>query len=916
MRSVLALALTAVVSAAAAADGPDAVLQQGQQLMGRGQYREALALLDPLTSLTGLTPLQHARLYQELSAARSQTGPDVRALADADEAERSARTLGAWDLLARIESVRGVVWLNRGRNVESLRHFRECVTYAERSAQPPLIAGAYIRLAAAYQDLGDFARALDAVNHSGEADPHPADAARVQFLARRGLLLAELHDETAGRASVLEALSIARRLGDKRSQSQLLIDLALVSQRADGPPAEAIGYAAQAVALARDIQVPSLEIPALSQLGGLLRVDGQLEMARQRLTEGLAAIRRADDHRDEAYILKNLGQVATALGHRVEGERLVRAAVARADAMGLTRARWTSRLELARLHAATEPDRAAREFEETLAVLEEQRTNVTLEGFRAGALAETAAGDYPYDRYIGFLVDQGRQSEAFHVAERERARAFLETLSQSREELAASVPPGFADDENAILKRITATQAELRDSSVADERRHRLVADADADEARLTALRLRLATERPALAEARYPKFWRVDELQATQIRGDEALVAFFLGAERSLCWIITRAALTTIVLPPRAAIEARVRAALQELRDPSSTGDAALRALAGALSVDRILAAGNRPHLVIVPHGILYDVPFEALPDASGHSLLERAAVSYAPSASSLAFFRSTRPAVRPSASLLAIGDPIVHQGGRAATRQVDLAHVDLLSPLPHSAEEMRDIAALFPRSRVLRAGDATEAALRQSGIGNARILHFATHGLIDETRPERSGLVLTASPPDDGLLQVREIYGLRLNADLVTLSACQTALGRNVTGEGMIGLTRAFFFAGAHAVVASLWDIEDASTARLMRQFYANLRDGEPLDVALQHAKLALLRGAAPTSRPFFWASFIATGEGRATLPAERAAGDVRRSSLLWLALAAAAAIAAALWRMSAARRGASAGPTRPAP
>ena len=113
-----------------------------------------------------------------------------------------------------------------------------------------------------------------------------------------------------------------------------------------------------------------------------------------------------------------------------------------------------------------------------------------------------------------------------------------------------------------------------------------------------------------------------------------------------------------------------------------------------------------------------------------------------------------------------------------------------------------------------------------------------------------------------------MRDIYAMRINADLVTLSACETALGKNVTGEGIIGLTRAFFFAGAHAVVASLWDVEDASTAAFMQRFYANIRRGEPVDVALQRAKLDLIRGGGTTSAPFYWASFIATGDARSAI------------------------------------------------
>src|SRR5207249_2990709 len=115
------------------------------------------------------------------------------------------------------------------------------------------------------------------------------------------------------------------------------------------------------------------------------------------------------------------------------------------------------------------------------------------------------------------------------------------------------------------------------------------------------------------------------------------------------------------------------------------------------------------------------------------------------------------------------------------------------------------------------------------------AAIVHFATHALFDEERPERSGLALTAVPPaSDGLLQMREVYGLKLHAALVTLSACQTALGQNVTGEGLIGLSRAFFYAGANAVMASLWNVNDASTARLMGDFYATLSAGRPIDEA----------------------------------------------------------------------------------
>jgi CHAT domain-containing protein len=253
---------------------------------------------------------------------------------------------------------------------------------------------------------------------------------------------------------------------------------------------------------------------------------------------------------------------------------------------------------------------------------------------------------------------------------------------------------------------------------------------------------------------------------------------------------------------------------------------------------------------------------------------------------------------------TLVGVGNPIVGGGRAASSRPADLTRLDLLAPLPSTGEEARGLARLFGRdASILEGTHATRAALEQSGIGRAGIVHSATHGLIDEEHPERSGLVLTADPPrDDGLLQVRQIYGLRLDAALVTLSAGDTALGRNLTGEGMIGLTRAFFYAGARSVVASLWDVEDTATAYLMQLFYARLRAGEPIDQALQQAKLTLLRAGGTQSRPFYWAAFVVSGEARAALPP--AIPSWRSRAVEWTA-AVAAVLVALLFLAASARR-----------
>jgi CHAT domain-containing protein len=204
-----------------------------------------------------------------------------------------------------------------------------------------------------------------------------------------------------------------------------------------------------------------------------------------------------------------------------------------------------------------------------------------------------------------------------------------------------------------------------------------------------------------------------------------------------------------------------------------------------------------------------------------------------------------------------------------------LQLASVGLLQPLRHSAGELRQIAGIFPSAtKVFEQNAAVESALHPANLRRTRILHFATHGLIDESHPDRSGLALTAAPPNvDGVLQVREVYKLELPGSLVTLSACQTALGKLVTGEGIVGLTRAFFYAGANTVLASLWNVNDASTARLMTGFYEGLGRGEPIDRALRQAKLAFLRGDdARLRHPYYWAPFVAIGHGAREIEVRR--------------------------------------------
>ena len=185
--------------------------------------------------------------------------------------------------------------------------------------------------------------------------------------------------------------------------------------------------------------------------------------------------------------------------------------------------------------------------------------------------------------------------------------------------------------------------------------------------------------------------------------------------------------------------------------------------------------------------------------------------------------------------------------------------------APLPNARAEVQSLGKLFPGGATYVGERASEEQVKKEEVGRYRYLHFAAHGYFDGANPERSGIVLSPSGSDDGFLQAREISKFDLHADLVTLSACQSGLGKVLDGEGVQGLSRAFFLAGARSVVVSLWNVNDAATGELMRRFYSDLKAGVPKDEALRQAKLAVSK--EPRWRhPYYWAPFVLQGDSGA--------------------------------------------------
>jgi CHAT domain-containing protein len=461
------------------------------------------------------------------------------------------------------------------------------------------------------------------------------------------------------------------------------------------------------------------------------------------------------------------------------------------------------------------------------------------------------------------LIDLGRTREAFEALERGRARSFLHLLTE-RDLRFSELPPVQAARWKQLTADYEATQGLLEQARAGKAEQRRIWSL----EGRLREIRRgkeRILAENLPLSLLHYPEPLGLDGVRRTLDRGT-VLLFYAVGEERTLLFAVKpadqgAAGLATFRLPVKGTdLKAEVETFRQTLIGDRLNAES-LRVQGGRLYAELVRPAeaflAGSQRLLIVPDGPLHTLPFAALRRQDQY-LIEWKPLHFAVSVTALSELQKRRrPGEgRAGRQLVAFGDPLP-------------APPPAYPPLPESRAEVEGIARLVPGTRLFLGKDATEENARRLG-GDARWLHFAVHGLLNARMPTHSGLVLSppsgdSKEPGNGLLQAWEIMeDLRLDADLVTLSACDTALGTEVGGEGLIGLTRAFQYAGARSVLATLWGVSDRSTAPWMRRFYRELRDGKSKDEAVRAAQMEQIR-SRDGPYPFYWAAFQLYGDWR---------------------------------------------------
>ncbi|MDH4219239.1 MAG: CHAT domain-containing protein [Candidatus Aminicenantes bacterium] len=516
-------------------------------------------------------------------------------------------------------------------------------------------------------------------------------------------------------------------------------------------------------------------------------------------------------------------------------------------------------------------DEAVDYYQKSIQEIDNVRSFILTDTFKVGFVRDKI---HVYESLINLLFKQGNDSSSFdknkkifNIVEKAKARAFLEVLEKSTAEIQEELSTELRREKQKISNESKKGGGEY--NQIKND---------------YVLFPSEIPTEELEARNVILPEPCHLEQVQKELLDQRTALIEYFLGERQSFVFIIEKNDYEIFPLPPRDEIRKSVKGYIKEISDPPRgkfRGNFAAERLYRQLlfPLEKNLN-DSVEHLIIVPDGLLYYLPFEALIAESINKfstskfLIEKYKISYAPSSSSLLFLKKKKARTQPSKSILAIGNPSyeLEEISKNASKSSSRIYREIyenqgfdFSPLPYSKREIKEISKFFKKEHkdIFLGNEAREDLIKRIPLEDYQIIHFACHGLHDEIFPFRSGLVLSLDGDmnEDGFLLVHEIYNLKLIADLIVLSACQTGKGKLENIEGVLGLPRIFFYCGARSVISSLWEVNDKSTAKFMSYFYKYLSVGNSKSQALRMAKIKMLK--SEYSHPFYWASFVLYGD-----------------------------------------------------
>ncbi len=751
-----------------------------------------------------------------------------------------------------------------------------------------------------YEQIGEFQNALDAYFKSVEifrelGNRYYGGSA----INNIGAVYMKLGDIEKAISYYTQALKIQREVGNRRSVGIYLNNIGN-AHRLLGNYEKAEDFLRQSLVVKREdksVRGKRSVANTLNNLGTVLIKQNKYEDGIGYMQQGLDLRREVKHNSGIANSFVNLGNAQWDSGKKQEGFENLKQGNLLANKVG------DRQLE-------------ARSFY-LLAVAEKDRGNLTeaIEYIRKGLdLIEQIRGEFVsseirytyfasvqnfYEIYIDLLItrfeetrNKGDVALALQISERSRARSLIELLQEAKVNFKQGIDPNLLEKLKDLQTEINgkhSTRQRILSGKPKPDQVTKVNNEINELNTAIQSLKIKIRREHPKYADLTEGKTITVKEIQGL-LDNDTVFLEYKLGEKRSFVWFITKDSLDVYILPQRAEIDRKARDFYNLITTNNKSDKAKQVKVSEELS--NILLAPfvskiSKKRLAIIADGVLQYTAFSALQLPNSDKLLaDENEIIVLPSASVLAQIRENSDSNKNYNKTIAVfadpvfdkNDPrIVKQKGSSVDLQNSLLKMTLrdfksgqdLPRLLASRQEAKNITGFLPKDKTRLQTDfaANLENVEKSDLEQYRILHFATHGLLNTSNPEFSGLVFSLydknGKSQDGFLTLNNIYNLNLSSDMVVLSACQTALGKEVSGEGLIGISRGFLYAGSNRIVASLWKVDDAATAEFMKRFYRNhLQNKMPASKALQQTKIEMKKIKRYQS-PYYWSAFTLLGD-----------------------------------------------------
>ncbi|WP_017718769.1 CHAT domain-containing protein [Kamptonema formosum] len=796
----------------------------------------------------------------------------------------------------------GGVYSSLGEKQKALEFFNQALPLKRAVGDRGGEATTLNNIGFVYNSLGEKQKALEFYNQALPLTRAVGDrGGEATTLNNIGGVYESLGEKQKALEFYNQALPLLRAVGDRGGEAATLNNIGFVYNSL-GEKQKALEFYNQALPLLRAVGDRRGEAMTLNNIGGVYSSLGEKQKALKFLNQALPLTRAVGDRGGEAGTLNNIGRMYDSLGEKQKALEFYNQALPLFRAVGDRQGEATTLSNFAYLRRnqgnLTE---ALTDIEAAIAIIEDLRTKIGSQELRQSYFA-TVQNYYQF--YIDLLMQlhqqnpsQGYDAKALHASERSRARSLLELLTEAGANIRQGVDPQLLQQEQNLQQRLNAVENQryqLTKGQYTQEQVDELKAQSDSLLNQFKELQAKIRVTSPRYANLKYPDPLNLEQIQQQVLDEDTLLLEYSLGEDRSYLWAVTKNSIASYVLPKQSEIEAAAESFREAVTKDSKASVESGLPLSQMLLTPVASQLGKK-RLLIVGDGVLQYVPFAALPIPFSPTapLVVQNEIVTLPSASTIAIQRQQLQNRSPVPKTVAVlADPVFDKDDprltktppqespetlnnsalTRATRNLGLGQSGPeFSRLEYTRTEAQKILALVPESQRLQALDFN-ASLPQAtdrNLSQYQIVHLATHGVLDPVNPELSGVVLSLlneqGQPEDGFLRLHDIFNLNLPAELVVLSACKTGLGKQVRGEGLVGLTRGFMYAGARRVVVSLWSVNDVATSEVMAKFYQKmLNQGKNPIQALREAQLEMFHSGQWQS-PYYWAAFTVQGDWR---------------------------------------------------